>query len=230
MSLAKIGLKKVKLRKPKTNWGLRRSAINYQILAKQKIKGLWSLMYNDNHYGKIIYEKLTKNIKDSSSRCAYCQDKVFHNANLNIDHILPASTYPQFTFEKSNLAVSCITCNAIKGDNDYFNLPPNSTKYYPKSNTSLNCFHPTHHHYANHIDRIIVQTNHISLKAYIGRTPEGIALCSNLLLKVSEFEIKAIANPKVAQAVDSIGKHIANFPSTENKALKNLLKSLAEKI
>lgn len=229
MNFLKIALESYASNQRKRRKLLKRTALNYYYLARSNVPGLWAAMYNDTPYGRKLYEAIVQKISSSSTRCAYCQDKVFHNKNLNIDHVLPASVYPTFTFKRHNLVVTCVTCNALKSDDDYFGLA-NPGTYYPGPTNNWNCFHPVHHSYADHIDRFIIQTNHIHLRAYVGRTPAGVSMCTNLLAKVSEFETKSVANPKVAQAIGNLGNYITNYPPEKTQALKNLMSLMTANI
>jgi 5-methylcytosine-specific restriction endonuclease McrA len=224
-----IALNEYKPNQHKRRKLLRKTAINYYYLARENVPGLWSMMYNDTPYGRKLYDAITGYVAAVSTRCAYCQDKVFHNANLNIDHILPASIYPQYTFSLRNLVATCVTCNAIKKDTDYFELP-NSGRSYPKSTNAWNCFHPAHHLYENHIDKFVMQTNHINIRAFIGKGPTGVKICTELLSKVSEFETKAFANSVVANAIENLGNYIAKFPASKSQSLSNLLQLMANNI
>ena len=85
---------------------------------------LWSKLYNDGKLGKKAHSAVSKYLTSLTGRCCYCQERIFHQANMNIDHVLPRETYPQFTFWPENLAAACITCNAIKSSLDYFNVDP----------------------------------------------------------------------------------------------------------
>ena len=109
MSFFRIAVNSYKPNQKKKRRELKKNIINYYSLAGLGAKDLWSTAYNDSPYGKKLYDAIVKTVSESSVRCSYCQDKIFHNKNLNIDHILPSSIYPQFTFKKNNLAVSCVT-------------------------------------------------------------------------------------------------------------------------
>jgi len=208
---------------------LKRTAVNYYYLSKLNVLGLWGGLYNDSPYGNKLYEAITQHVIGSSSRCVYCQDKIFHNKNLNVDHVLPSSIYPQYTFSKENLVVACVTCNMLKKDDDYYGLL-GAGKYYPDPKYPWSCFHPRHHKYSEHIDRFIVQTNYLHIRAYLGITAEGVALCEKLLNNVSEFEIKATANPNVANAIENLGGYLAQFPTEKTQALKGFIISMAHNI
>lgn len=229
MKFLRIALNEYKPNQHKRRKELKLKAIHYYKQAHAGTAGLWATMYADKPYGKKLYDAITGHIASLSTRCAYCQDKIFHNANLNVDHILPAKIYPQFVFCYSNLTVSCVTCNAIKSDTDYFSLKP-AGNLYPDSNHPWSCFHPNHQLYAGHIDRFVIQTNHINLRAYIGSTPGGKVLCRDLLSKVSEFETKSIANPRVASAIENLGNYIAKYPADTKESLNKLIAAMAQHI
>ncbi|WP_421184424.1 HNH endonuclease [Aeromonas enteropelogenes] len=63
------------------------------------------------------------NERENGKKCAYCL-KSFnneHNMNIDIEHILPKSKYPKYTFTLKNLAVACKRCNLqIKRDDTSF--------------------------------------------------------------------------------------------------------------
>ena len=51
-------------------------------------------------------------------KCAYCESKISHIAYGHIEHFKPKSTFPELTFEWTNLLLSCPICNGpeYKGD------------------------------------------------------------------------------------------------------------------
>lgn len=72
----------------------------------------------------------SKEIKDSlraesKSKCMYCESMVGHITFEHIEHIKPKAKhkFPQFTFEYSNLGLSCPKCNMNKSDT-YDNVNP----------------------------------------------------------------------------------------------------------
>lgn len=83
-------------------------------------KGIWSKFYEEAR-GKYIHKKLGKHLLEKqNSLCCYCRDRIFHGKNSNIEHILPIKHYPMFAFDYRNLALACVTCNALKSDDDFF--------------------------------------------------------------------------------------------------------------
>ncbi|MDG0509479.1 HNH endonuclease [Klebsiella quasipneumoniae] len=72
-------------------------------------------------------------------KCAYCLKNFYneHSMNIDVEHILPKSQYPEYTFTLKNLAVACKRCNLLikRNDvsflNDNFNRKkPFNSKYY----------------------------------------------------------------------------------------------------
>lgn len=188
-------------------------------------KGIWSKFYEEAR-GKYVHKQLGKHlIKGQNSLCCYCRDRIFHGKNSNIEHILPIRHYPMFAFDYNNLALACVTCNALKSDDDFYRVN-NLTRNY---NTNIfECFHPNFHKYNEHIEFLKLQTNHIYVRFFRFRTSHGERLCSELLRKVSLFNIKEQANPVVAEAVKKLGEYLDGKPGYESAA--STLKRLAANI
>ncbi len=208
----------------------RKMAFKYYRSSLSGQLGLWSALYNDGAVGKRIYYAVTDYIHGLSVRCGYCQDRIFHKKNSNIDHILPASIYPQFTFIENNLVRVCVTCNMLKLANDFYALPTPITRHYDEYLAIWTCFHPRHQIFAQHVERLVIQTNYLYFRAYLGKTPEGRKLCSSLLQQVSEFELKATANPIVALAAQKLGHYVQSSGSANVGAVKILLSRLIKNI
>ncbi|WP_192815981.1 HNH endonuclease [Pseudomonas putida] len=55
--------------------------------------------------------------QQQSRRCCYCSKELdIHQGSYDAEHIIPKSAFPHLTFELSNLAVTCKTCNTRKQD------------------------------------------------------------------------------------------------------------------
>ncbi|WP_370683478.1 HNH endonuclease [Pseudomonas syringae pv. atrofaciens] len=189
------------------------------------IKGIWSNFYAEPR-GKYVHATLSTHLLHrQGSLCCYCRDKIFHKRNCNIEHILPIKHYPMFAFEYKNLAAACLTCNALKGDEDFFNIVGALKKY---DSNVMNCFHPVLHSYDDHVDFMKIQTNHIYVRVFSHRTAFGERLCSEHLKKVSIFNIKERSNPVVAEAVRKLGEHLDGAPGYE--CASSTLKRLAANI
>lgn len=53
-------------------------------------------------------------------KCAYCESKISHIAYGHIEHFKPKSTFPELTFEWTNLLLSCPICNGTEFKGDCF--------------------------------------------------------------------------------------------------------------
>lgn len=204
----------------------KKTALDYYRRSRVPTSHLWSELYNDGPVGHRIYKAITSHIHGLSPRCGYCQDRIFHESNGNVDHILPAAIYPQFTFEYLNLVRACVTCNMLKLDDDYYELVPANGNTYSARVNAVKCFHPRNHSFSDHVERLIVQTNHLHFRAYLGKTPEGVKICSLLLKRVSEFEVKATVNPGVADAARKLNSVLQAHGVTASQKAKDLLKDL----
>ncbi|MBK3449543.1 HNH endonuclease [Pseudomonas haemolytica] len=184
-------------------------------------KAVWGKFYNEPK-GAYIHKALSEHLQAKQmSLCCYCRDKIYHRKNSNIEHILPIARYPMFAFEYSNLALACVTCNALKSHKDYFRVAALSADY---TANVFDCFHPSVHDYNDHIDFILFQTNHIYVRVFKSRSVIGDRLCVEHLKDVSIYGVKEQVNPVVAGAVKKLGEFLNGKPGYENafSALKRL--------
>ncbi len=57
-------------------------------------------------------------VKETHSKCVYCESKIGHNTPGDIEHKIPSSLDETKHFEWNNLTVACTECNRRK--NDYY--------------------------------------------------------------------------------------------------------------
>lgn len=57
-------------------------------------------------------------MRETASKCAYCESKIGHNTPGDVEHKIPSSVDPKKHFDWENLTVACVECNRRK--NDYF--------------------------------------------------------------------------------------------------------------
>ena len=57
-------------------------------------------------------------MRDHGGRCRCCGRGAADTLKVNVDHILPRKTHPEFALAYSNLQVLCSTCNRGKGNRD----------------------------------------------------------------------------------------------------------------
>jgi uncharacterized protein (TIGR02646 family) len=219
------------IKQKKRRLAIKKMALKHYRLSKKtpNTPKLWNDLYEDGIMGKHIHKAVSNFLTKLNGRCCYCQEKIFSNANSNIDHVLPRKHYPQFTFTPHNLAAACITCNALKTGDDFYNENPANMNYCKLSN-SWKCFHPNFHDFNDHVQMLCLQSNYIYIRTYIGKTPEGTALCSKHLIKLTSYEAKVPANPQVAGAVTSLQNYISSNGLQPGPALTKLLQSFIDNI
>lgn len=85
--------------------------------------------------------------------CVYCyrlrQD--YHGAAWDIDHIVPKSFYPQFTYEPLNLAIACKDCNVAKASKAVFSEGVLAQAVYPSASRNFLIIHPHFDNFCDHI-------------------------------------------------------------------------------
>lgn len=57
-------------------------------------------------------------LRDQEGRCHCCGRGPADGARINVDHVLPRKTHPQYAMCYANLQVLCSTCNQGKGNRD----------------------------------------------------------------------------------------------------------------
>lgn len=77
-------------------------------------------------------------------KCAYCLKNFYneHNMNIDVEHILPKSQYPEYTFTLKNLAVACKRCNLLIKRNDISFLKDNFNRKKPFNAKYYTITHP----------------------------------------------------------------------------------------
>ena len=60
-------------------------------------------------------------VAETRGKCAYCESKIRHIDDGDIEHIEPKSIVPESTFNWNNLTLACTVCNRNKGD--YYGVP-----------------------------------------------------------------------------------------------------------
>ncbi len=54
-------------------------------------------------------------ILETSGKCAFCESKIRHIDDGDIEHFIPKSTHPEWSFDWTNLTLACTICNRNKG-------------------------------------------------------------------------------------------------------------------
>lgn len=200
----------------------------YRCRYRPSPQNMWSSFY-ENTLGKYIHGHLSKFLAEAQENyCVYCREKIFHKANANIEHVLSRNGYPQFSFTLKNLALICVTCNAIKGGKDYHNFDKESFDYEAGA-LNLTCYHPQYHKFHEHINLFCMQTNTIYVRTYVGTTPEGIEFCRSHLNKLTAYLNKKPTNPVGAAEIEKVGLFLASSDKPNDKAWE-ALRILIEKL
>lgn len=55
-------------------------------------------------------------IAETSEKCAYCESKIRHIDDGDIEHIIPKTPHPERSFDWDNLTLACTICNRFKDD------------------------------------------------------------------------------------------------------------------
>ena len=174
-------------------------------------------LWGDDEAAPIRRSIKAHGIRSQSRRCCYCKEKV-NSENFKmweVEHVLPQSSFPEFTFEPENLAVACPDCNTIKS-----NKPTSKSKAYkrfPNSSASYLIVHPHFDVYADHILKAGLIFQSKSLK---GR--KTIEICGLLRLAEKYVDWENVA------AVDKLEEEIIRMTkgSADPVKVKDLMNEL----
>ncbi|OIN53229.1 HNH endonuclease [Pseudomonas costantinii] len=162
------------------------------------------------------------------NRCCYCRRWLLNIAHAKpIEHILPRTSYPQFSLHFWNLAIACFDCNQLK-------LKANWSRFavpwldYPAAAAFTDFYHPRFHRYAEHVSYERTEHNHACNITYTGLTPQGKHLCSEMLYIVAARENLSSNNPTLAEAIGSIQQFQDRHSPGELPALEAFRNSLNE--
>lgn len=91
-------------------------------------KASWTADYartRSQHHKTKYRERSIKEqvVKETFSKCVYCESKVGATTPGDIEHKIPLSKVPSLHFEWSNLTLACTECNRRKGDYYEVSLP-----------------------------------------------------------------------------------------------------------
>jgi len=141
-----------------------------------------------------LKNKIRKHLRiEQKNKCCYCKRELgLDIKEVDIEHIVAKSIIDRFTFEPSNLSLSCPGCNTKKGFDNVLNNKFKNRKSYPKDSSF---FIIVHAHYDNYFEHIKIHDNLL----YEGLTKKGsqtIATCELFRLKKIQMEAQAIYSQK----------------------------------
>ncbi|WP_299583575.1 HNH endonuclease [uncultured Microbulbifer sp.] len=61
--------------------------------------------------------------ESSNEKCAFCESKPAESGNIEVEHFIPKSKYPDFAFDWDNFLPACRKCNRSKDDHDTLKHP-----------------------------------------------------------------------------------------------------------
>ncbi|WP_400263122.1 HNH endonuclease [Sphingobacterium sp. SG20118] len=125
-----------------------------------------------------------------SNLCCYCKYPLgFDIKQVDIEHIVPKSQYPKFSFHCKNLALSCPACNTKKSTKSVLNK---AITNYPRNGSNFKIVHAHFDDYSTHID---IFDNCV----FIAKTTKGsetITCCELFRLSTVEQRVKAFKVPE----------------------------------
>lgn len=188
------------------------------------------LVLIENNFGihddwdKNVFSDLKGKIRDAlrpeqDNKCCYCKKELGYDIKeVDIEHIIPKATYPKFTFEPKNLALSCPGCNTIKGDK-----PVLSKKIvrYPNHSKHHTIIHP---HFDDYEDNILIH-NGCVFEAISTKGSHTITVCQLYRLKVVEKKAKSALKNKTKE-----GELISLIMSASQEELTDAMTELMKRI
>ncbi|EMY3085130.1 HNH endonuclease [Raoultella ornithinolytica] len=179
-------------------------------------------------------------LKQQEYHCAYCnrlrQD--LHGYNWDIDHIIPKSTHPHYTYEPKNFAMSCKECNIKKDDNNVLTTGVDSTGDYPFNKDDYIIIHP---HLDEYTENMSVNYNHKHQIYHTPITPKGVetfALCdlnrfTEQIAETSEYiserdVIIGFSDEKFNKFYDGFQVYTSSYVSDPDLKKKMFARYLAE--
>ncbi|PHV32953.1 hypothetical protein CSQ94_11720 [Janthinobacterium sp. BJB312] len=156
------------------------------------------------------------------SSCAYCRREIVDEiGKVEIDHVIPKSALPQFTYCRLNLVATCKRCNHRKREHNPLSIKRLNLVNYPVSETSFVWVHPYMHLYNQHIR---IDKNGI-FRAINGST-KGLAVISvcglDSMFNVIANQMRA-TNARAASYEHALASLIANYPAKSDNALARIL-------
>jgi uncharacterized protein (TIGR02646 family) len=148
-----------------------------------------------NDWDNNIFSTLKGEIRDAlrpeqNNKCCYCKRELGYDIKeVDIEHIIPKATYPTFTFEPRNLALSCPACNTIKGDKSVLSK---EIVRHPKHSKYHIIVHP---HYDDYDDHIKI-TNGCVFEPLSTEGSHTITVCKLFRLKLVERKAKSALESK----------------------------------
>lgn len=179
-----------------------------------------------NDWEKTVFDDIKKNIinhlrTQQNNKCCYCKRELgFDIKEVDIEHIIPKSSHPQFTFHGKNLALSCPGCNTKKG---YEPVAAKRFVRYPKTGTEFKIIHA---HFDVYSDHILIDKGSVYI-ALSSKGSETITFCELFRLNTVEKNIKkykAQQQSELATLTEAIRTGSEEEKNQFLQTIENLLK------
>lgn len=157
--------------------------------------------------------------------CAYCKREITTEIGRSeLDHIIPCSLVPSFTFVRANLTLTCKRCNHSKKDHNPTTLPTEELrviKGYINDSEKYLWIHPYVHSYEDHI-RIIGD----AIFEAVNESEKGLAVISKCKLDEISHVIDLQKSAKLKRArtpMHAIFTLVGEYPDESSDSLAKRL-------
>jgi uncharacterized protein (TIGR02646 family) len=175
---------------------------------------------------KTLKDKLRRElIEYQNYSCAYCRREItMEIGRSELDHVIPSSLAPTFTFVRANLTLTCKRCNHRKKDYNPTVFASNALKYirgYLVDQDEYIWIHPYIHNYEDHI-RVVGG----SLFESVNDSDKGLAVISecklNELAQVVDIQKTAMIS-RSKSPMEAIFKMLGEYPEDDAESLSERL-------
>jgi len=171
---------------------------------------------------KEIFNDIKNNIlkhlrTQQDNECCYCKRQLGYDIkDVDIEHIIPKSNFPKFTFNTKNLALSCPGCNTKKSTTCV--LKRQHITNYPRNGTNIKIIHAHYDEYRTHIEIL-------DDCIYIAKSKKGsetITICELFRLKTVEENARRFITGK--SIISQLTEDLRTSKPNERQELLDLLR------
>ncbi|MFM5294439.1 HNH endonuclease [Aeromonas veronii] len=179
----------------------------------------------DKDWDNVNFEPFKANLiahlrHEQNNKCCYCKWELGYDIkNVDIEHIIPKSTYNKFTFTTKNLALSCPGCNTSKGSK---NVLHKQIKNYPQTGKNILIIHPHFDDYNSCID--IHEGAIYEAIDDAGKGCDTIKICKLHRMKTVLKKMRETKTQK--SLVSELVEALMNASPEEQEAISNALRTL----
>lgn len=179
--------------------------------------------------GKLVKDAFRNYLFDlQNGKCCYCRRGLMNIAQAKpIEHILPKSVFPQYTFHFWNLSVACVDCNQIKSNADWEGVD-NMSLVYPRPERFTKSFHPRLHEYERHIEHTRNEKFGVCAVMYKGLTAQGEQICRDMLYLIAGKEMLMETKPNFKKDFEVLMKNRNKLKCNDMNALEDFVLLLSK--